>query len=125
MTSKPTPPPEGGSLPESDPPDEVDEYTLILLTRPMDAPELEDAEAALLQRQHLGHLDRMRESGAMLAAGPVEHQVDESWRGLCIYGVAIDVALELSRHDPAVRRGRVAPVALTWKTRRGAIRIHG
>jgi hypothetical protein len=109
------------SLPQSDPPHDFDEYTLILLTRPMDAPDLDDAEAASLQRQHLGYLGAMRKSGALLAAGPLEDQPDESWRGLCVYVVKTDVALQLAARDPAVRRGRLAPVALTWKTRRGEI----
>jgi uncharacterized protein YciI len=107
------------ALPESEPPREFDEYTVILLVRPEGAPQLDDAEADLLQRQHLGHLSALRSAGHLLASGPFDDPPDDTWRGLCLYSVSVVEALKLAQRDPAVLRGRLVPVAFQWRTRKG------
>lgn len=110
-------------LPEADPPTEFDEYALVVLIRGPRAAEYDgtdDGEA--LQRRHLGHLDAMRRRGVMLASGPFRDQPDQTWRGLCVYRVPLEEAQRLAREDPAVVAGRLDVVALTWLTRKGAIR---
>ena len=117
-TSKPG---SDGELPEAGPPDEFDEFTLVLLYRGSSPPDLDRQESDRLQRQHLGHLQAMKRRGALLLSGPFSNQPDESLRGLCIYRVGLDEALSLAESDPAVRRGRLRVVAFTWYTRKGAL----
>jgi uncharacterized protein len=102
-------------------PQEVDQYTLVLLLRGGNPPELDDASSERLQRQHLGHLAEMKRRGLMIASGPFRDQVDDAWRGLCIYRVGIEEARRLAQDDPAVRIGRLRVEALSWLTRRGAL----
>jgi uncharacterized protein len=110
-------------LPVASPPDEVDEYTLVLLYRGFNPPDLDGDASEQLQRQHLGHLEAMKRRGALLLSGPFSNQPDESLRGLCIYRVGLDVARALAEEDPAVRRGRLRIVAFNWYTRKGALHV--
>lgn len=110
-------------LPEAGPPDEFDEYTLVLLYRGSNPPVLDDEEGDRLQRQHLGHLEAMRRRGALLLSGPFSDQPDDSLRGLCIYRVGLEDARRLAESDPAVQRGRLRIVAFKWYTRKGAINV--
>jgi uncharacterized protein YciI len=110
-------------LPEAGPPEEFDEYTLVLLYRGFNPPVLDDEEGDRLQRQHLGHLQAMQERGALLASGPFSDQPDENLRGLCIYRAGLEAARRLAEADPAVRRGRLRVVAFTWYTRKGALDV--
>jgi uncharacterized protein YciI len=55
-------------------PTELDRYTLVLLRRPSDAPDIPEAELDRLQEAHLAHLDSLREHG-LLVAGPFLEQV--------------------------------------------------
>ena len=112
-----------GELPVASPPDQVDEYTLVLLYRGFNPQHLDDAASVRLQRQHLGHLEAMKRRGAMLLSGPFGNQPDESLRGLCIYRVGLDQARALAEEDPAVRRGRLRIVAFNWYTRKGALHV--
>jgi len=110
-------------LPVADPPDEFDEYTLVLLYRGFSPPNLDDAAGERLQRQHLGHLEAMKRRGALLVSGPFGNQPDVSLRGLCIYRVGLDEAKALAENDPAVLRGRLRIVAFSWYTRKGALDV--
>ena len=100
---------------------ELDSYSFVLLRRPPDAPDLPEAELERLQQQHLAHLDAMAERGAMLFAGPFEHQPDEAWRGLCVYITPLEETRELAESDPSVRAGRLAVDVFTWWTGKGAL----
>jgi uncharacterized protein YciI len=96
-------------------------HTLVLLMRRADAPEISDAEADQLQGRHLAFLDAQRDAGVLAAAGPFRDQPDERWRGMCIYRVGREQALEAAQQDPAVRAGRLEVQALTWCSRAGEI----
>jgi uncharacterized protein len=108
-------------LPEAGPPEEFDEYALVLLYRGLNPPDLDVTESDRLQRQHLGHLQAMQQGGALLLSGPFSDQPDESLRGLCIYRVGLEDARRMAESDPAVRRGRLRIVAFKWYTRKGAL----
>ena len=110
-------------LPVADPPDEIDEYTIVLLYRGHHPPQLDEAASQALQRQHLGHLAAMKKRGAMLVSGPFRNQPDENLRGICIYRVGLEEARQLAESDPAVRRGRLRVVAFNWFTAKGALRV--
>src|SRR5437868_4011450 len=64
---------------------EFEQFTLVLLMRPQNAPKLEEKRLDELQKQHLGHLGRMVESGKMVVAGPFGDQKDPAFRGGGIY----------------------------------------
>ena len=110
-------------LPEADPPDEVDEYTLVLLYRGTNPPVLDDEESDRLQRQHQGHLQALKRSGALLLSGPFIDQPDETLRGLCVYRTDVDESRHLAESDPAVRRGRLRVVAFKWYTHKGDLKV--
>jgi uncharacterized protein len=108
--------------PEAGPPDEFDQYELVLLWSPGDRAELEPEAAERIQRQHLGHLEAMRAAGHILVAGPLLSQPDPRLRGIAIYRTgSVAAALELASADPAVRAGQLEVQAMTWLTRRGAL----
>lgn len=108
-------------LPEASPPDEFDEYTIVILAKPPDAPALSGQELELNQRQHLGHFASLKERGLLLACGPVDETPDPAWRGVCIYKVGLDEARRLAESDPAVRRGRFKVLAYSWVTGKGSL----
>jgi uncharacterized protein YciI len=108
---------------QPDAPFDLERVTLVLLVRPPDAPELDEAEADALQAAHLAHLDRLRREGKLLAAGPLIDQPDERLRGICLLRVEPSEARDLLSRDPAVRRGRLAPEVMSWFTRAGELRF--
>jgi uncharacterized protein len=109
-------------VPTADPPSEFDVYEFVLLRRAHDAPELDDDAAELLQRQHLGYLDSMKEAGYLKVAGPLDEQPDDAWRGLGLYQVgSLDEVRRLAEADPAVRAGRLAVDVMHSYTKKGAL----
>jgi uncharacterized protein YciI len=106
----------------ADPPDEFDEYELIILMRGSHPPQLSDEESELLQRQHLGYLNTMREAGYLKVAGPFSDQPDDVWRGMGLYHVgSLEEAVRLASQDPAVRAGHLALSAMKWYCAKGAV----
>jgi uncharacterized protein YciI len=63
----------------------MDAHTLVLLMRPADPPQLDEAAVDALQEQHLAFLQARRDDGVMAAAGPFHDRPDQRWRGMCIY----------------------------------------
>jgi uncharacterized protein len=109
-------------LPEAAPPDHFDEYQLVFLWSAGDRVELGNSDADRLQRQHLGHLEAMREAGHLLAAGPLFDQPDPRLRGICIYRTESNAkARELATSDPAVRAGQLQIEVMGWRTRPDAL----
>jgi uncharacterized protein YciI len=105
----------------TDGPPGLTRYSLVLLRRPADAPDLPESELDRIQELHLAHLAAMRERGVLLASGPFDDQADPSLRGLCVYGSTPDEARGLAARDPAVQAGRLAADVLSWWTQPGVI----
>lgn len=99
----------------------MDAHTLVLLMRPDDPPQLDEDAVDALQAQHLAFLQARRDDGVMAAAGPFHDRPDERWRGMCIYLVDREQALQLASDDPMVREGWLELLALTWLTRPGEL----
>ena len=99
----------------------MDAHTLVLLMRPADPPQLDEDAVDALQEQHLAFLQARRNDGVMAAAGPFRDRPDERWRGMCIYLVDRERALELASDDPMVRAGWLELLALTWLTQPGEL----
>ena len=99
---------------------EFEHYTVALLVTNPDAPELDEAAAAVLQDAHLSHLADLHEAGHLLAVGPLADPGGEL-RGLSLLGVDVDEARRLCDADPAVRAGVFLLRVLPWSTPAGAL----
>jgi hypothetical protein len=66
-------------------PDAFDVYTMVLLRRPANAPQMSDEALDELQARHLAYRADLRRQGVLVANGPLGEQSDESMRGLSIY----------------------------------------
>ena len=104
---------------------EFDSYAFVMLCSGPRADEYDGEKAERLQEAHLDHLARMQEAGKLAVAGPFRDRYDESLRGVCIYSTSLEEARELAAQDPAVQAGRMAVRAMTWLTRKGALRWDG
>jgi len=100
---------------------ELDAYTFVLLRRGPRANDFADDELEELQRGHLAFLDRMREEGHLVLAGPFRDQEDETKRGFGIYRTGLEETQRLTDQDPSVRAGRMAVEAMTWLTQKGTL----
>ena len=95
-------------------PDAFDVYTLVLLRRPSDAPQMSDAELDALQARHLAYRAELRRQGVLIVNGPLAEQSDVSLRGLSIFACGLDEAARLSDGDPSVQAGRLAYDLMEW-----------
>jgi uncharacterized protein YciI len=100
---------------------ELDTYTFVLLRRGPRAHEFSDQELEEIQAGHLAFLDRMREEGHLLLAGPFRDQPDETKRGFCVYRTGLEETRRLTEGDPAIQTGRMRVEAMTWLTRKGTL----
>jgi uncharacterized protein YciI len=100
--------------PDPNVPDAFDVYTLVLLRRPADAPEMTDAELGALQARHLAYRAQLRREGLIVTNGPFGEQSDVSMRGLSVFACDIDQAKRLSDGDPSVRAGRLTYDVMEW-----------
>ena len=95
-------------------PDAFDVYTLVLLRRPADAPEMSDEELDALQARHLAYRAELRRQGVLIVNGPLDEQSDVSLRGLSIFNCSLQEAARLSDADPSVQAGRLAYDLMEW-----------
>lgn len=95
-------------------PDAFDVYTLVLLRRPADAPQMSEEELDELQARHLAYRAELRRQGVLVANGPLGEQSDVSLRGLSIYACDLAEAARLSDGDPSVQAGRLAYDLMEW-----------
>ncbi len=97
-------------------PHEFDVRTVVFLIRPDDAPDLPEVELDRLQEEHLAYGASLFARGLTVVNGPLSEQSDISMRGVTIYTVGRDEALELASQDPSVRAGRLRPEVARWWT---------
>jgi len=95
-------------------PDAFDVYTLVLLRRPDDAPDMPEAELDALQARHLAYRAGLRREGVLVANGPLGEQSDVAIRGLSIFACNLDEARRLSDGDPSVQAGRLTYDVMEW-----------
>ena len=106
-------------------PDEFDVYTLVLLRRPADAPQMSDSELDELQAQHLAYRAKLRNDGTVVANGPFDEQSDPSLRGLSIFACGLEEARRLSDLDPLVQVRRLAYEVFEWWVAAGTLAFPG
>ena len=102
-------------------PDEFDVYTLVLLRRPADAPQMTDEELDGLQARHLAYRAGLRREGLLVVNGPLGEQSDLAMRGLSLFNCEIDQARRLSDGDPSVQAGRLAYDVMEWWVAAGTL----
>ena len=105
---------------------DLEEFHLILLRRPPDAPSYGEATAERIQREHLAFYTSMREAGHVVTNGPVRDQPDQALRGIAIYAMqSLAQARELAGTDPAVQAGRLQVQAMSYLCRPGTMTRSG
>ena len=94
---------------------QLERFQLILLRRPADPPDYDDAETDRIQREHLAFYAGLRAAGHVVTNGPVLDQPDENLRGIAIFAVgSARPGQGAGRADPAVQAGRLEVEAMTW-----------
>jgi uncharacterized protein len=94
---------------------DLNQFQLILLCRPENAPGHNDQTLARIQREHLAFYAAMRETGQVVTNGPVLDPPDPALRGMAIFATeSVGRARELANADPAVLAGRLEVQAMTW-----------
>ena len=106
-------------------PDAFDVYTLVLLRRPADAPEMSDEELDALQARHLAYRAELKRQGVIVANGPFDAQSDVNVRGLSIFACDLAEAARLSDGDPSVQAGRLAYDVMEWWVAAGTLAFPG
>ena len=102
-------------------PDAFDVYTVVVLRRPADVPEMSDAELDALQAGHLAYRAELRGRGLVVVNGPFDEQSDPSYRGMSIFACNPAEAARLSEGDPSVVAGRLAYDVMEWWVRPGSL----
>ncbi len=106
-------------------PDAFDVYTLVLLRRPADAPEMSDEELDALQGRHLAYRAELKRQGKVVVNGPFGEQSDVSMRGLSIFACDLAEAARLSDGDPSVQAGRLTYDVMEWWVAAGTLAFPG
>lgn len=102
-------------------PDAFDVYTVVVLRRPTDAPEMSDAELDQLQARHLAYRAELVRQGKVVVNGPYDGQSAPSYRGMSIFACDIAEAARLTDGDPSVVAGRLAYDVMEWWVRAGSL----
>ena len=98
-----------------------DVYTVVLLRRPVDAPQMSEGDLDRLQSEHLAYRAKLREDGKLVANGPFAEQSDISLRGLSIFTCDLDEARRLNDLDPLVQVRRLAYDVFEWWVAAGTL----
>jgi uncharacterized protein YciI len=102
-------------------PDAFDVYTVVVLRRPADAPEMSDADLDALQARHLAYRAELRRQGVLVVNGPFDEQSDASYRGMSLFACDPAEAARLSDVDPSVAAGRLAYDVMEWWVAAGSL----
>jgi uncharacterized protein YciI len=107
--------------PDPNIPDVFDVYTVMILRRPTDAPEMSEEELDELQTRHLAYRAELRRQGLVVANGPFDEQTDQSYRGMSIFACDPAEAARLSDADPLVVVDRLRYDVMEWWVRAGSL----
>lgn len=102
-------------------PDAFDVYTVVVLRRPADAPEMSEEELDALQTRHLAYRAELVRQGLVVANGPFDEQSDVSYRGMSIFACDLAEAAHLSAGDPSVVAGRLTYDVMEWWVGAGSL----
>jgi uncharacterized protein len=102
-------------------PDAFDVYTIVVLRRPADPPEMSEQELDALQARHLAYRAELVTQGVLVANGPFDEQSDPSYRGMSVFACDATEAARLSDGDPSVAAGRLTYDVMQWWVRAGSL----
>lgn len=102
-------------------PDEFEVYTLVILRRPKDAPQLREELRDELQAQHLAYRADLRRRGVLVANGPFREQTDVSLRGLSIFTTGLEETARLNDADPMVKANWLGYDLMEWWVAAGSL----
>src|SRR5215218_6650738 len=101
--------------------DAFDVYTVVVLRRHADAPQLSEEELDELQARHLAYRAELRVQGTLVVNGPFDEQSDPSYRGMSIFACDPAEAARLSDRDPSVAAGRLSYDVMQWWVGAGSL----
>lgn len=102
-------------------PEAFDVYTMAILRRPPDAPEMSHEELDALQARHLAYRAELRRQGVIVVNGPFGEQSDITLRGMSVFACDLDEARRLSDADPSVQAGRLSYDVFEWWVAAGTL----
>lgn len=102
-------------------PDAFDVYTMVILRRPPDAPDMSDEELDALQARHLAYRAELRRQGVIVVNGPFGEQSDITLRGMSVFAGDLEEARRLTDADPSVQAGRLAYDVFEWWVAAGTL----
>ncbi|MFY9915180.1 MAG: YciI family protein [Nocardioidaceae bacterium] len=102
-------------------PDAFDVYTVVVLRRPDDAPDMSEEALDALQAHHLAYRAELAQQGVVAVNGPFDEQSDPSYRGMSIFACNPAEAAQLSDGDPSVIAGRLTYDVMEWWVRAGSL----
>lgn len=102
-------------------PDAFDVFTIVVLRRPADAPDMSEAELDDLQARHLAYRAELARTGRVVVNGPFGEQSDPTLRGMSVFACDPTEAARLSEADPSVMAGRLTYDVLEWWVRAGSL----
>ena len=102
-------------------PEAFDVFTMVILRRPPDAPEMSDEELDALQARHLAYRADLRRQGVIVVNGPFGEQSDITLRGMSVFACGLDEARRLTDADPSVQAGRLGYDVFEWWVAAGTL----
>ena len=102
-------------------PDAFDVYTVVVLRRPAQAPDMSEDELDALQARHLAYRAELGRQGVLVVNGPFGAQSDPAYRGMSVFACDPEEAARLSDGDPSVAAGRLTYDVMEWWVRVGAL----
>jgi uncharacterized protein len=102
-------------------PDAFDVYTVVVLRRPADPPEMSEDDLEALQARHLAYRAELRQQGLLVVNGPFLEQSDQSYRGMSLFACDAAEAMRLSADDPSVVAGRLVFDVMEWWVGAGSL----
>jgi uncharacterized protein len=102
-------------------PEAFDVFTVVVLRRPAEVPEISDPDLDDLQSRHLAYRAELARQGVLVTNGPFDEQSDEAYRGMSIFACDREEAARLSDADPSVIAGRLTYDVMDWWVRAGAL----
>ena len=104
-------------------PMEFDNFFVVLLLRPENAPDYPKDELERIQAAHIANIVRLHEEKKISYAGPFEDFSGRNVRGMFILKTAsLEEAKAWVETDPAVQAGRLKPEYLKWFVEKGALK---
>jgi len=104
-------------------PIQFDQFIVVLLVRPANAPDVSKEELDKLQKGHIANIRALAAEGKMLKAGPFEDYSGRNVRGMFILATdSQEKAREWISGDPLIKIGRLVPEFLKWYVEKGSLK---